>query len=57
VTARRQTYQHVLRVFGRPPLRGSLRTVRADGDRELLPVRGCGTWRGGRFETDEEGGQ
>lgn len=51
----RLSYKSALRAKGVPPLRGQLRTVRADGHRELLPVRGCGTWRGGRFVPDGEG--
>lgn len=43
----RTSYQTVLRMRNVRPLRGQLRTARADGDIELLPGGRRGTWRNG----------
>jgi hypothetical protein len=43
----RSNYRTFLRAKGVKPLRGSLRTVRQDGHRELLPGGKLGIWKDG----------
>lgn len=45
----RASYRTHLRARGVKPLRGPLRTLRADGDAELIPGGGLGIWTGGKL--------
>lgn len=43
------SYRTHLRTIGVKPLRGTLRTVRREGDAELIPGGGLGIWTGGKL--------